>query len=68
MKSITTILLTPLLLTAPLASAFVAEMFPEANCDGVSLGERNVWDDSCGMHPFPSFQHPTHTDSPPQHT
>ncbi|KPI35319.1 uncharacterized protein AB675_9911 [Cyphellophora attinorum] len=58
MKFISTLILTPLLLTAPLAFAFVAEMFPEANCGGASLGERNVWDDSCAyVNPgFASFR------------
>lgn len=46
MKSITAII--PLLVAAPIASGFVVEMFTEGNCGGQSLGQRNVYDNSCG--------------------
>jgi hypothetical protein len=47
MKATTTII-APIILSLPLATCFVAEMFSEGDCGGDSLGEINVWDSSCG--------------------
>lgn len=48
---VSTNIIAPLVAAASLASGFVVEMFTEKGCGGNSLGERNVWDNSCGKFP-----------------